>query len=661
MIPLYAWALMAPALHMPGIFADHMVLQRDQTIPIFGRATPGQTISVEFAGRHASTTVRQNGTWQVNFRPHSAGGPYTLKVTGDGEATFTDVMVGEVWVASGQSNMEWPILQQNDVDVAQSEASPTLRMFTVGRNAADMRAEDVKGSWVPASSDTVGAFSAIGFWFGNDLRKWLNVPIGIINTSWGGTPGESWLRRERILSDPDLDYIARDYLNNLPSFKDRKAKYDQAIAAWNSIVYTKDEKNAGMLEGWYSPSYLPTDWHAVTLPNLLEVTEGEDMDGSVWYRRTVDLPAEWAGREMTVELGPIDDFDDTYFNGRRIGGIDQRWEYWNSIPRRYTVPPALVRSGQNTLAVRVFDQMGRGGFTGAASQMRVYPTDGAGAPITLAGTWVSKIERRVKPPSPELLASQPQAPYGPGHPWGPGSLWNGMVSPLIPYGIRGVIWYQGESNTDRAEEYRQMFPLLIDDWRGQWGQGDFPFLFVQLSGYTARVTDPGPSPWAELREAQANTRFLPNTGMAVSLDLGDPNDIHPRTKLEIGRRLSLVALANVYKVDVADKGPSFRVMLPEGDGVRLEFKNAAGLRTVDGKAPTGFAVAGADQKFVWAEAHIEGDSIVLTPPAGLKVVAVRYAWANNPDVNLYNADGLPMEPFRTDRWPGITVGKRRTP
>lgn len=661
MIQLIALSLLwqQTALSMPRIFSDHMVLQRQQAMPFFGTATPGTTITVKLEGQFATTTTKADGTWNVKLRGREAGGPYTLEVSGDGYLRFEDVLVGEVWLASGQSNMEMSIGQQNDIDKARQEANPNVRMFTVGHRAMEKAAKDVDGFWMPATNESAVFFSAVGYWFGNDLRKWLNVPIGIIHASWGGTPAEAWTRRESLQENSNLAYLVKDYLANLKGYPERRAVYEKQLADYKRRAYAKDAGNEGAMRGYPSRNYNLSDWKPVKLPNLIEVTQNEQMDGAVWFRRTVDIPAEWAGKSLVIELGTIDDFDDTYFNGRRLGGVDNSREYWYAVPRRYVVPPALISSEANSISVRVFDQSGTGGFTGAEDTMRIFPADGSGKAIPLAGTWLSKIEQKIAPRDPATVGVEPDRPYGPGHPWSPGSLWNGMVAPYTNYGIRGAIWYQGESNADRAHEYRELFPALIRDWRRAWNQGDFPFYFVQLANYTAPLEQPADSQWAELREAQTQALRLPNTGMAVAIDLGEANDIHPKSKLEVGRRLALQALAKTYAIDVASRGPVYRDMQVVGDAVRVRFDNATGLKTFDGTPVAGFAIAGADRRFYWAKGKIEGDAVVLRAPEVPKPVAVRYAWANNPATNLYNGDALPAEPFRTDDWPGITEGKRK--
>jgi len=660
MTPFLLLAATVPqsALKLPSIFSDHMVLQRDMPIPFFGSARPGSKIKVQLGSRFATTTAKADGTWLIKLRPMEAGGPHTVTVSGDGTVQYRDVMVGEVWVASGQSNMEWPVSQSFDVELAQKEADSRVREFAVTKVSVDSPAKDVTGGWKTATPNSVLTFSAVGYWFATDLRKWLNVPVGVIHTSWGGTPAEAWTSRDALEGKPALAHMVRTYLDSLKDYPQRKATYDKAYADWRKKVFHEDPSNEGYYRGYADLGRDTSDWRKVSLPNLIEVTEGQAIDGAVWYRRTIDIPAEWVGKDLKLELGPVDDFDDTYFNGRKVGKTDEKTPFWYAVPREYVVPRALVRPGANVVTIRVFDQFSRGGFTGATQAMKLSPVDGSGEPMMLGGEWLSKVEHRFEPASEELIRAEPQRPFGPGNPWVPSGLYNGMVAPVVGYGIRGAIWYQGESNAGRAHQYRELFPTMIQNWRRKWGQGDFPFYWVSLANFTERLAEPADSEWAELREAQTMTLSLPKTGQALAIDIGEANDIHPRNKREVGRRLALNALARDYGVKVEFAGPTYRTMKVETGEVRLEMDHADGLKTTDGRDPVGFAVAGADRKFRWAKARIEGTAIVLSHPEVPNPVAVRYAWANNPEVNLVNGSGLPATPFRTDDWPGLTVDRK---
>jgi sialate O-acetylesterase len=422
------------------------------------------------------------------------------------------------------------------------------------------------------------------------------------------------------------------------------------MAEWEQKNTVVDTGNEGVGRGWAGPELDDSDWKTMELPQYWEKA-GLDVDGAIWFRRTLEIPADWTGRDLVLTLGSIDDFDTTYFAGAQVGATGRETPGYWSHPRRYTLPGSAVRAGRTVIAVRVFDRAGEGGFGGPASAMRLELAAGDGAqPILIAGTWRYQIERGVPSVTPDW-GSQPVAPDQQG---APTTLYNAMIAPLTPYAIRGAIWYQGENNAGRAFQYRTLFRALIRDWRRAWGLGDLPFDFVQLANFMARPEQPGESEWAELREAQAMALVEPNTGMATAVDIGEAGDIHPLNKQEVGRRLALVALARTYGQAIEYSGPVYRSHAAKGAKVRLRFDHAAGLAPRDGTAIKGFAVAGGDRHFVWAQALIDGDSIVVWSDTVPKPVAVRYAWADNPDANLVNGAGLPAPPFRTDDWPGIT-------
>jgi sialate O-acetylesterase len=367
----------------------------------------------------------------------------------------------------------------------------------------------------------------------------------------------------------------------------------------------------------------------------------------------LEVPAAWAGKDLTLKLGAIDDFDTTYFNGERVGSTGPDTPNAWTAQRLYRVPGSLVRAGRNTVAVRVFDRVGGGGFGGG--EMSLAPVDAATGGVALDGEWSYMEEATV--PSRRIDYSRQPQPVGPANPNSPVVLYNAMLAPLFPYAIRGAVWYQGESNAGRAYQYRTLFPAMIRDWRAAWGEGDFPFYFVQLANWKARPEDSIDSEWAELREAQTLTLKAPNTGMAVTIDIGNPDDIHPRNKLDVGLRLARWALADTYGLKEEKAGPLFDSYKVEGDKVRVRLTHAGGLKTRDGAPPAGFYVAGADRKFVPAEARVEKGEVVVWSKDVPAPVAVRYAWADNPAANLYNSDGLPASPFRTDDWPGVTAGR----
>jgi sialate O-acetylesterase len=384
------------------------------------------------------------------------------------------------------------------------------------------------------------------------------------------------------------------------------------------------------------------------MDSIVPQDEAQSFDGAVWFRRTFDLPEAWEGKALKLELGPIRDYDDTYVNGTKVGYTKEAPADPSLDDRTYRISPGIPVHGVNSIAIRVFSAQGVCGLTGFPDQMRITLFDGSSTDsIPLAGPWMEKIERKMDSTDPA-----PHMPLGPGSPSAPGGLFNGMIAPLAPFGIKGVIWYQGESNAGEADRYRILFPTLIHDWRQKWGRQDLPFYFVQLPNYKARQEEPSDSEWAELREAQASALRILHTGMATTIDIGDATTIHPTNKREVGRRLSLIALAKDYGMHTAYSGPEFQYLTPSGNTVRVFFKHIEdGLKTSDGRPPIGFAVAGEDRKFYWAEAKIQGTAVVLSSSNVPNPVAVRYGWADNPDCNLTNSTGLPTAPFRTDTWP----------
>lgn len=642
-------------LSLPSIFADHMVLQRDRPIPVFGKAAPGSEVVVDLADRTGRTTAGPEGKWLVKLKAMPASGPHSLRVRANGATkTFQDVMVGEVWVASGQSNMEWPAQLTTTFEQDVARPNTSVRMITVERVSAEEPRDDFGATgWVVASASSLGAFSAVGYAFANTLQKALGVTVGIVHTSWGGTPAESWATREGMLANETTRHLVTRYLDGLKDYPAALAKYEREFKAWVPEAYPLAAENRSLR--YHEPAYDDRGWGTFPVPEQWETVWNRPFDGAVWFRKEFELAADGAGTDAVLELGPVDDTDHTYVNGEKVGETSFDRANWWSTPRVYRVPGRLLRPGRNVVAVRVFDSGGAGGIYGQADAIRL--VQGARS-VALAGDWRFKIEGEMVPPSPDLMQKQPQRPFGPGESWVPGGLWNAMIAPMVPYGIRGAIWYQGESNADRAYQYRTLFPLMIQDWRKAWKQGDIPFLFVQLANFTERFSTPVESPWAELREAQTMTLKLKNTGMAVTVDIGEADDIHPRNKRDVGFRLAQWALAKTYRKPVFASGPLFRRATFEAGRARLAFDYADGLKWTDGETGPSFQIAGSDRRWVWAKAEIRGREVRVWSEAVPNPVAVRYAWQNNPVANLVNGAGLPASPFRTDDWPGLTVNNR---
>jgi len=478
-----------------------MVLQSGMETPIWGTADPGERVTVAMGDQQIATAADSEGKWKVSLAQWESGGPFEIAIVGNNKITLKNILVGEVWVCSGQSNMQWAVKNSTDPEQEIAAANhPMIRLFSVKRTVSGEPLDDVEGSWSECSPETIAMFSAVGYYFGRSLHKELDVPIGLIHTSWGGTPAESWTSTPMLESDPVFKPIVDTWNQRMEEYPQKMEEHKENLARW------EEESKKAEAEGKKAPG-------------------------------------------------------------------------------------------------------------------------------------------------------RPWAPMGPDHPWRPAGLYNAMIAPLIPYGIKGAIWYQGESNAGRAYQYRKLFPAMIYDWRRSWGQGDFPFLFVQLANFMKIDPLPVESAWAELREAQLMTLSLPNTGMAVIIDIGETDDIHPRNKQDVGRRLALWALAKTYDDDIVYSGPIYKSMTVKKDRIVLRFDHVGDGLVAKGGELKGFAVAGQDMKFVWADAEIKGNKVVVWSDKVLRPIAVRYAWSNNPVCNLYNEAGLPASPFRTDYWPATTAGK----
>ncbi len=641
----------AADIRLPAVVGDNMVLQQGRKVPLWGWADPGETISVKVSWKAGEQRVAagQDGKWKLTVPAPAVGGPYEITLAGKNTIALKDILCGEVWVCSGQSNMEWPTAAaaSGDQEVA-SAKYPKIRLFTVQKKIAATPEADCVGQWVPCSPETVGGFSAVGYFFGRYLHKELDVPIGLINTSWGGTVAEAWTSEATLVEYPEfkarIDQIAEARANPDASMK----KYEKELAEWQKKLKAAGAQGAECV----SIEFDDSAWKQMEIPILWEQTELGNFDGLVWFRKVIEVPDSWVGKELTLDLGPIDDMDTTWVNGVTVGAHmeSNQWQ----MPRRYKVGSNVIKAGRNVIAVQVLDTAGGGGIYGQPTQMKIKPTDAADdAAISLAGPWRYKVAMNLA-----SMPAQPQPPTWANNPNVPTVLYNGMIAPLIPFAIRGAIWYQGESNADRAYQYRKLFPDMITDWRQNWGVKSFPFLFVQLANFMAEKTEPADSAWAELREAQTMTLSLKDAGMATIIDIGETADIHPKNKQDVGKRLALWALAKTYKKDVVYSGPLYRSMKIRDGKIVLRFDCVGDGLVAKGGSLKGFAIAGADRKFVWADAVIQGKTIVVSSPKVPHPAAVRYAWADNPVCNLYNAADLPASPFRTDDWPGVTADKK---
>ena len=625
-------------MKLANLFSDNCILQRDRPVPIWGWGKPGERVTVEFAGQKKTTTADAAGKWRVTLDPLPASHEPRELVAGD--CRVKNVLVGDVWLCSGQSNMQWTVNDSLNGTAEVAAANyPRLRLFTVPRQAVLDPQADVTAAWRVCTPATIAQFSAVGYFFGRELLGKLDVPIGLIDSSWGGTRVEAWTSRDGLWSDPELRNEIQMYEKWTQTPAGRFARESHQLSktdidAWIKSLGKPDPGNIGHAKGWAARDFDDATWSTMPIPSGWQLHQ-HNFSGVFWFRRTVDVPAAWAGKDLVLHLGSADKTDTTYFNNVQVGAIGfESKSPWNT-PRVYRIPGKLVQPGRNVIATRVYSNVYQGGLVGPAEAMQL-KLDSASIP--LAGPWRYKVEHNlgITP----MVFSSP----GPGNANTATILHNSMIAPLAPAALRGVIWYQGESNAGNARRYRNLFPLLINDWRRTFEQAELPFFYVELANYMAVQKAPVESGWAELREAQAFALQLPHTGMASAIDVGDADDIHPKNKQAVGKRLALAALAQVHGQPVVPGGPCYNSHTIEGDTVRIEFDNvAAGLSA---KGPLqGFAVAGTDGKFAWAAASIDGKTVVIR---ALQPTAVRYAWANNPIGNLYNSVGLPAMPFRTD-------------
>jgi sialate O-acetylesterase len=631
-----------PNVKLPRILSDNMVLQRNTGFRIWGWADEGENIDVTFNTIKLATRADKDGKWMVLFPAMKEGGPYTMIIKGKNEIRLTNIMLGDVWVCSGQSNMEWPLSRASNAEKEIAGANyPDIRLFGCPHNVQFTPVDDVEtGEWKVCTPENVASFSAVGYFFGVNIYKNLHVPVGLLFTAWGGTNIETWTSRESISSVKEFEGLLKEMKNYDPEkvVARRKAQVDSIFATFGT-----DEKSmAGDQPVWADPGLDMTTWKNMQLPVLWESAGLFGLDGAVWFRKEFELPQDVASKGIELQLGPVDDSDETWINGKKVGETINKY----NEDRIYNVPSDYLKTGKNVITVRVEDTGGGGGIWGKPEQMKI--TSG-NFQLSLAGQW--KFKFNISDVRVDISSFVGPNSY-------PTLLYNGMIHPFLNFSVTGAIWYQGESNAGRAYQYRTLFPLMINDWRTKWSNPDLSFMFVQLANYMKPPVEPGESEWAELREAQLMTLSLPKTGMAVIIDIGEANDIHPKNKQDVGKRLALASLKVTYGQDIVHSGPIYKSMTVTGNKIMLDFDHTgSGLKCNDRYGYLkGFTIAGQDRKFYWAKAFIENDKVVVYSDVVKNPVAVRYAWADNPDdANLYNNEGLPASPFRTDEWPGITV------
>ena len=621
-------------VRLPRLISDGMVLQRDAPVKLWGWAANHEKISVVFHDSVYQTTANDKGEWTVLLSGLKAGGPFTMTVNASNTLTIKDIMIGDVWVCSGQSNMELPMKRVSwiyETEIAKSE-NAYIRHFAVPQkyDFNTPKNDFESGTWESANPKTVLNFSAVAYFFGAELYKKYRVPIGLINASLGGSPAEGWLSEDAIKEFPVYEKEAQRFKDH--AVIDQIESQDKVrIDAWYRLLRQRDEGHSDAVRSWYEPVLNTADWSTMKVPGYWASTTLGAVNGVVWFRREFDVPASLAGQPALLILGRIVDADSVFVNGVFVGTISYQYP-----PRRYDIPSGLLKEGSNTIVVRVISNIGNGGFV----PDKKYEIVSGGQTIDLKGDWHYRLGAVMEP-----LASQTFIR------WKPVGLHNAMLSPLFNYSIKGVVWYQGEANAAHPLEYRTLLPALIRDWRTKWNQGDFPFLLVQLPNFMETQDQPSESNWALLREVQLKTLSLPQTGMAVAIDIGEWNDIHPLNKKDVGRRLALAAQKVAYGDDkVVSSGPIYQSMKIDGNKIALTFTSiGSGLKARGGELKC-FAIAGADKRFVWANAKIEDNSVVVWNDQISEPMYVRYAWADNPEgANLYNKEGLPASPFRTDQ------------
>lgn len=616
-------------ISLPKLVSDHMVLQRNQQLPIWGWADPGEEVQILFRNQNIATKADANGDWSITLDSHEAGGPYDMVITGKNTIRIKDIMIGDVWICSGQSNMEWKLewLKEHYASEIATAKNNEIRQIAVDRSTSALPVKDITTTgWKAVNPENVAEFTAVGYFFAKNLYEKYQVPIGLIYTTWGGTVAEAWTSPETLMKFPEF----KDEIENRSAESTQKAKvhYEEELKTWEENLKKEVEKNRILEKSWAKNKFNDKNWDTMALPTLWESAGLKDLDGIVWFRKEIEIPKNMAGKSLTVSLGLVDDQDSTFFNGQLIGSISGY-----NMPREYTVPAKLVKAGKNVIAVRVVDTGGGGGIYGKPENMVV---SAGKESIPLKGPWKYKVGVNFS-----------KKPQDPNHHNNPAVLYNAMIAPLIPFAIKGVIWYQGEENTARAKQYQELFPALIQDWRMKWGQGDFPFLYVQLANFMQPKDEPGESNWAELREAQLMTLSVPNTAMAVIIDIGEAADIHPKNKHDVGKRLALAAQKIAYNEDIVYSGPIYESMQIEENVIRIKFKHTGSGLIIKGEELKEFAIAGPDGKFYRATAKIENDEVLVSSDKVPQPVAVRYAWADNPEnANLYNKEGLPASPFR---------------
>ena len=626
---LFANTLFAQ-VRLPKLVSDGMVLQRNSNVRIWGWASEGEDIEVSFQQRNYKTSTK-NGKWEILLENPNIGGPYTMLISGKNSIQLDSIYVGDVWLCSGQSNMELPMsrVAPKYPEEIKSADNAEIRYFQVPKeyNLTKKLDDFSGGNWISVNQNTIEGFAAIPYFFAKNIYEEYQIPIGLIDASLGGSPVEAWMSEKALKNFPEA--IAEVEKLKPEGVIDSLEQLDQdRIRNWYTTITAED---AGLKSGWKTANFDDSDWEEFELPGLLK----QPINGVIWFRKKFDLKSEFSGKPAELLMGRIVDADSVFVNGTFVGNTTYQYP-----PRRYQIPENILREGENTITVKLISERGRGGFVTDKPYEFNFPEKR----IDLKGAWKYKVGKATE-------ALQPQTFYR----WKPTGLYNAMIHPLLKYSIKGAIWYQGESNTSEPEKYSELFPKMIESWRENWHQeaSNFPFLFVQLANFMESRENPTDTNWARLREAQKAALNVPKTGMAVTIDVGEWNDIHPLDKKTVSDRLATAAKHLAYgDASVVPSGPIYTSSEIKNDSIILHFDAVgSGLKIKNNQELKGFAIAGNDKQFVWAKAKIEGDKVIVYSPQVKHPVAVRYAWADNPEnANLYNKEDLPASPFRTDQW-----------
>lgn len=630
-LPLFFFSAYAGTaqVKLPALVRDSMILQRDEKVKLWGWASANEKVEIRFKGKVYKTTAGTDGNWAIQLPPTKAGGPYNIDIKASNKITLHDVLFGDVWLCSGQSNM---VHQMNihDVTYANDIATanyPQIRQFLVP-TLTDLQGPQQHlpaGRWAPAVGEEVRPYSAVAYFFAKKIHEKYKVPVGIINASVGGTPIEAWISSEGLKEFPAQTATIE---------KNKDTAYINSFNRQAPPAPQPTDAGQANSPAWYDVAYAPKGWRNINIPGYWEDQGIRDLNGIVWYRREIDIPASMTGKAARVFLGRIVDADELYINGKKTGATGYQYPQ-----RRYSVAPDVLKPGKNLFVIRVTNTAGKGGFV----PDKPYCIFAGNDTIDLKGYWQYKVGAVFSPVTTPVKRITLQ--------YQPAALYNAMIAPEINYTIKGFCWYQGESNAGQPKQYEKLLPALINDWRLKWSQGPLPFLYVQLPGFQEYNYLPVESDWAMFRESQLKALSVPNTAMAVAIDLGEWNDVHPDNKKEVGERLALAAMKTAYKEDIIYSGPVYQSAVVDGDKIIVSFTHTGqGLITKDGEAPATFEIAGANKKFVRANAKIEGDKVAVWSDEITAPLYVRYAWSDNPvNPNLYNKEQLPASPFRTDK------------